>query len=339
MNEPTAILPDKLVMIDPGKPARVKQIAVISGKGGTGKTSLVASFAALSRNCVLADCDVDAADLHLLLEPHVVRREPFTGGKRARIRTEQCTACGKCQEQCRFDAIILDGPGNGPVEKTFRVDPLACEGCGVCAWLCPERAIDLSPVVNGEWFISETRFGPMVHAKLGVGGENSGKLVTTVRMNAERVAQEHGLNLLLIDGSPGIGCPVIASVNGVDLVLVVTEPTLSGLHDLERVADLTWHFGVPTMVCVNKWDLNPQLRKQIELRARERRLGWAGTIRYDQAVTEAQIQGKTIVEHRENGCAADICNIWAKLKARLKEDVELKGAPLLKPGQKGSKIV
>ena len=306
-----------LVAISTGEAPRLKQIAVISGKGGTGKTSLVASFAALAGNAVVADCDVDAADLHLLLEPRIVHREAFSGGKRARIKPEQCTACGKCEKLCRFEAISVDAAVSQPLQKTFRVDPLTCEGCGVCAWFCAEGAIDFCPAENGEWFISETRFGPMVHAKLGVAGENSGKLVTTVRSNAEHVAEQHGLKLLLIDGSPGIGCPVIASITGTDLVLVVTEPTLSGLHDLERVAGLIRHFGIPSMVCVNKWDLNPKLSMRIEEMTRERGVGWAGKIRYDRAVTEAQIQRKTLVEYQENGCVADIRNVWAQLEAKI----------------------
>jgi MinD superfamily P-loop ATPase len=299
----------------------VKELAVVSGKGGTGKTSLVASFAALSRNVVLADCDVDAADLALVLAPQVVRREPFAGGKRARIRPGHCTACGKCEELCRFDAISFDGPGNGIVEKTFRVDPVTCEGCGVCAWFCAEGAIEFGPVVNGEWFISETRCGPMVHARLGIAEENSGKLVSTVRAGAKRIAEERGLDLVLIDGSPGIGCPVIASVTGATLVLAVTEPTLSGLHDLERVAELTRHFGIPTLVSVNKWDLNPELCERIEARAREEGLGLAGRIRYDRAVTEAQIHEKAVVEYQRDGCASDIRAVWAKVEASLQTPV------------------
>ena len=310
-----------LVAIRSDKNPHVKQIAVISGKGGTGKTSLVASFAALSCNSVLADCDVDAADLHLLLDPRVVRREPFTGGKRSRIKTDRCVACGKCKELCRFDAISFDGPGNKFANKTFRVDPVACEGCGVCAWFCPEHAVEFLPAVNGEWFISETRFGPMVHAKLGVAQENSGKLVSIVRSTAKQIAEERSLDLVLIDGSPGIGCPVIASVTGADLVLVVTEPTLSGLHDLKRVTDLTRHFGIQTMVCINKWDLNAEMSSDIEARVRLRGLDLAGRIRYDPAVTEAQVQRKTIVEYRQGGSAADIHAVWNKLKAKVIEDV------------------
>ena len=295
----------------------VKELAVISGKGGTGKTSIVASFAALSHGSVLADCDVDAADLHLVLDPRVLRRNEFMGGKRARIQPGHCTACGRCEELCRFDAIFFDGPGNGIVEKTFRVDPTACEGCGVCAWFCAEGAIEFGPVVNGEWFVSETRCGPMVHARLGIAEENSGKLVSTVRTSARRIAEERRLDPVIIDGSPGIGCPVIASVTGATLVLVVAEPTPSGLHDLERVAELTRHFGIPMLVCVNKWDLNPEVCGRIEARAREMGLGLAGRVHYDHAVTEAQIRGKSVIEYAQEGCAADVRAVWSVVEARL----------------------
>jgi MinD superfamily P-loop ATPase len=298
----------------------VKELVVISGKGGTGKTSLVASFAALAEGIAVADCDVDAADLHLVLEPRVLRRTSFSGGKQARIKAGHCTACGKCEEICRFDAIFFDGPGNGIVEKTFRVDPIACEGCGVCAWFCAEEAIEFGPVVNGEWFISETRFGPMVHARLGIAEENSGKLVSTVRTNARRIAEEGGLALVLIDGSPGIGCPVIASITGANLVLVVTEPTLSGLHDLERVVALTRHFGIPALVCVNKWDLNPDVCERIEASARHMGLGLAGRVRYDRAVTAAQVHRRTVVECERDGCAADIRSVWENVHQHLKPD-------------------
>jgi MinD superfamily P-loop ATPase len=296
---------------------RIRELAVVSGKGGTGKTSIAASFAALSPNSVLADCDVDAADLHLILDPRILRRNEFTGGKRARIKPAHCTACGKCEELCRFGAIFFDGPGNGMVEKTFRVDAAICEGCGVCAWFCAGRAIEFGPVVNGEWFLSDTRCGPMVHARLGIAQENSGKLVSTVRNDARRVAEERGLDLVIIDGSPGIGCPVIASVTGATLALAVTEPTPSGLHDLERVADLTRHFGIPTLVCVNKWNLNPEVCGRIEARARERGLGLAGRVRYDHAVTEAQIRGKSVIEYAQDGCAADLRAVWSTVEARL----------------------
>ncbi len=295
----------------------MKELVVISGKGGTGKTSIVASFAALADKAVLADCDVDAADLHLVLEPTVVKREKFSGGSRARIKPGHCTACGKCEEICRFDAIYFDGPGNGKVDKTYRIDPIACEGCGVCAWFCAENAIEFGPVINGEWFISNTRCGPMVHAKLGVAEENSGKLVSIVRTEAKKIADERKLDLVIIDGAPGIGCPVIASITGADLVLVVTEPTLSGLHDLQRVADLTKHFGIETLVCINKCDLNEEVASQIETQVLQRGLKLAGKVRYDRAVTEAQIRKISVVEYSRNGIAGDIRNLWANVRASL----------------------
>ena len=287
-----------------------KELVVISGKGGTGKTSIVASFAALADRVVLADCDVDAADLHLVLDPTVVRQESFSGGKRARITPDRCTACGKCESVCRFDAIDADGPGNDHVDKTFRIDPIACEGCGVCAWFCPEDAIEFAAAVNGEWYVSDTRHGPMVHAKLGIAEENSGKLVSIVRQEAGRLAQQHSLDMVLIDGSPGIGCPVIASITGADLVLIVTEPTLSGLHDLGRVADVARHFGIAGLVCVNKWDLNPEMTMEIERQAEDRGLTVVGRVRYDRAVTDAQIRKQAVVEYQQNGCAQDIRDVW-----------------------------
>ena len=291
----------------------MRELVIISGKGGTGKTSIVASFAALADKCVVADADVDAADLHLVLEPAIVHREDFSGGSRARIMPEQCTACGKCEEICRFDAVTYDGTGNGKVDKTYQIDPIACEGCGVCAYFCPEKAIEFAPVVNGRLFVSETRCGPMVHAALGVAEENSGKLVSLVRTQAKAIAQERELDLVLIDGSPGIGCPVISSITGADYVLVVTEPTLSRLHDLERVSDLTRHFGIETQVCINKWDLNGNLTSEIETQARRRGLGVAGRVRYDHTVTKAQIEKKSVVEYSQNGAAADIRQLWTKV--------------------------
>jgi len=299
--------------------SKPKELVVISGKGGTGKTSIVASFAALAEKIVLADCDVDAADLHLVLEPKIVRRESFSGGKTARIKPGHCTACGKCEEICRFDAIYFDGPGNGRVDKTFRIDPIACEGCGVCAWFCAENAIEFAPSVNGEWYVSDTRHGPMVHARLGVAEENSGKLVSTVRKEAAALAEKRGLGLILIDGSPGIGCPVIASITGADLVLIVTEPTLSGLHDLGRVADVARHFEISGLVCINKWDLNPDMATEIERQAKQRGLTVAGRVRYDRAVTDAQVRKQAVVEYQQNGCARDIRGVWDAVSRKLAE--------------------
>ena len=293
-----------------------RELVVISGKGGTGKTSIVASFASLATKLVLADCDVDAADLHLVLEPRVRQRHDFSGGKRARIDSTRCTNCGKCRELCRFDAIRqADSPG-----AAFSVDPITCEGCGVCAWFCPNRAIEFGPAVNGEWYVSDTRYGPMVHAKLGVAEENSGKLVSIVRKEALAIAQRKGTKLVLIDGSPGIGCPVIASIAGAAAVLIVTEPTLSGLHDMDRVSQLTKHFNVPAMVCVNKWDLNPQVCDSIERQARERGLVFAGKVRYSRAVTEAQIHKRPVVEHHPGGCGEDIRDVWSAVSTTIAAD-------------------
>ena len=216
----------------------IREIVVISGKGGTGKTSLTAAFAALAENAVLADCDVDAADLHLILNPKVRETRDFSGGRIARIRAEACIGCQRCAEICRFGAVRLSDISNDVVAKTFAVDPVSCEGCGVCVHFCPVKAIDFDEAINGQWFISETRFGPMVHAKLGIAEENSGKLVSLIRKETKRVAEEAGRSLMIVDGSPGIGCPVIASISGADLVLVVTEPTLSGQHDLERGGEI-----------------------------------------------------------------------------------------------------
>jgi len=295
----------------------MKELVVISGKGGTGKTSVVASFAALARRAVLADCDVDAADLHLLLEPRNIRAEDFSGGVRAVVNADGCVGCGRCRELCRFGAISQDGPGNAATQHTYRVDPIACEGCGVCAEFCPVHVIELTPAINGQWFIAETRCGPMVHAALGPGEENSGKLVSIVRAEARKLAEQAGRELILVDGSPGIGCPVIASITGADLALVVAEPTLSGLHDLGRVADLAAHFGIPALVCINKWDVNAELTERIEAEAARRDIPVAGRVRYDPAVTAAQLEGRAVVEFAQAGAGEDIRQLWRGVESKL----------------------
>ncbi|NIA13222.1 MAG: (4Fe-4S)-binding protein [Nitrospiraceae bacterium] len=289
------------------------ELVVISGKGGTGKTSLVASLAALAEDVVLADCDVDAADLHLILSPAIRERGDFSGGSVARVNPEACYACGRCIEVCRFEAISPQGPPNSIVESTYTVDPVACEGCGVCERFCPGNAIEFGPVVNGEWFTSDTRMGPMAHAKLGIAEDNSGKLVTLVRDNAKRLAKAHNLPLIIIDGSPGIGCPVIASITGADWVLVVTEPTLCGAHDLERVLTLTRHFKLSTALCVNKWDLNPAMAEEIESKARAAGAKVLGRVSYDRAVTLAQVNRKAVVECGESRIASEIKEVWENL--------------------------
>ncbi len=295
----------------------MKQLVVISGKGGTGKTSIVASFAALAPSVVLADCDVDAADLHLVLAPKVIYRESFSGSKQAVVDTDLCSGCGVCEELCRFEAISMSESEGDRGGTTAIVDALACEGCAVCAWFCPENAIELQPVTDGEWFRSQTRHGPMVHARLAAAAESSGKLVSLVRSNAREAASTQELDVVIVDGSPGIGCPVIASITGADLALIVTEPTLSGLHDLGRVLELTRHFGIPVMVLVNKYDLNLELAAKAEEMALEGGARLAGRIRFDHAVTEAQVAKTSVVEHSINGAAADITDAWAKVQDTL----------------------
>jgi len=288
----------------------MKELVVISGKGGTGKTSIVASFAGLARNSVLADCDVDAADLHLVLEPKVKLESDFSGGKRASIVTERCVGCGKCQDLCRFDAVESNGSVSDEGAETFTINPISCEGCKVCVEFCPVGAIDFKDSINGRWFISDTRFGPMVHAELGIAEENSGKLVTLIRREAKRIATEENKDLVIVDGSPGIGCPVIASITGADLVLIITEPTLSGMHDLGRVADLANNFGIPTLVCINKSDLNPQMTGRIAQQAGKRGIGLAGKIRYDKAFTKAQIMKATVIEYTGGWVSEEIKALW-----------------------------
>src|SRR4030066_2116223 len=230
----------------------IKQLAIVSGKGGTGKTTIAAAFAALAKDKVMVDCDVDAADLHLLLQPKILTQEKYFGGRSPHVDLDKCTQCGLCKEVCRFHAI-----DNGVV------DPVSCEGCGFCFHICPESAIVMEEAFSGDWFISETSYGPFVHARLGIGEENSGKLVTVVRKKAMEVAQERGLELILIDGPPGIGCPVTASLTGVNLILAITEPTLSGIHDLERILKLAEHFKIPSMICINKFDINLENSQKI----------------------------------------------------------------------------
>lgn len=295
----------------------MKELVVISGKGGTGKTSVVASLASLAEKAVIADCDVDAADLHLIFEPKVERREDFTGGAKARIKPGHCTACGKCEELCRFDAIYFDGPGNGRFPRTFRIDAIACEGCGVCFDYCAENAIEFEPAVCGQWFVSQTRCGPMVHAKLGIAADNSGKLVTQVRRAAQETAHRQGIELILCDGSPGIGCPVIASLTGASLALFVVEPTVSGIHDFQRIAELTVRLGVPGLLAVNKADLNQKTVEKIEAAAEKFGIAAIGRIPYDREVTRAQIARRTVTEYSDGPAAQAIRGVWEEVKTFL----------------------
>jgi len=282
----------------------MKELVVISGKGGTGKTSLMAAFASLAKNKVLCDADVDAADLHLLTDPEIKKRYDFQGGGIAVIDPDKCTQCGLCRELCRWEAI----------SEQFEVDSIECEGCGVCVDFCPEQAIDFPLKTCGQWFISNTRFGPMVHARLGIAEENSGKLVTLIRQEAKKLAEKQNLNLLITDGPPGIGCPVIASIGGATALLIVTEPTVSGLHDMERVAQLADHFKVPAMVCVNKFDLNTDQTQAIEKLAKEKNMTVLERIPFDPIFTKSMVQGKTIFEYNtESTVGQAVKQLWRKI--------------------------
>jgi len=248
-----------------------------------------------------------------VLDPQVRQTSDFSGGKRATIDPSKCIGCGRCTGMCRFEAVSLDGPANDIIGKTYAIDPVACEGCGVCVEFCPAKAIELDEVVNGQWFLSDTRFGPMVHAKLGIAQANSGKLVTLIRRQAREMAEERRLDLIVVDGSPGIGCPVIASITGADLVLIVTEPTLSGRHDLGRVAGLAANFGIRTLLCINKADINPQMTAQIGAEARERGITVVGEIPYDDAFTKAQILKATIVEYTGGAITEKVKALWRQI--------------------------
>jgi len=298
--------------------AKPKEIVVISGKGGTGKTSLTGALAALANQPVIADCDVDAADLHLITTPEIKEKGLFSGSTSAAIIEDRCTRCGICQQECRFDAILTVRNAQG--ETVFRIDPLACEGCGVCGIVCPEEAVQLTDAINGEWFVSDTRLGVMAHARLGIAEENTGRLVTLVREKAvgesrkrKAAAQQDGL--IVIDGAPGTGCPVIASLTGADYAVVVTEPTVSGVHDMERVLDVARHFGIPTGIIINKDDLNAEMSARIEAIARQHQLEILGRLNYDAAFTEAQIAKQTITEYIANETTDKLRHIWEKLQA------------------------
>jgi len=286
----------------------MKELVIISGKGGTGKTCLTAAFSSLAGKKVLCDADVDAADLHLITNPDLKEKHDFQSGHTAVIQRDKCSECGLCRDLCQWNAVS-DG---------FEVDSLECEGCGVCVYFCPEKAIDFPVNTCGEWFISETRFGPMVHARLGIAEENSGKLVSLVRQEAKKLAEKNGLDLIITDGPPGVGCPVIAVVGGASAVLIVAEPTISGHHDMERVVQLTAHFNVPAMICVNKFDLNPDFTRRIEKDAGENGLTWLGKIPFDPIFTRAMVQAQTIFEYDGDSIAGRaVKEIWKRVSQKL----------------------
>jgi MinD superfamily P-loop ATPase len=299
----------------------MKQMVVLSGKGGTGKTSITAALAHLACvghpqiNAVLVDADVDAANLGLVLQPNLAERHEFWGGSLAEIDSAHCQGCEACVDVCRYDAVI---PG-----ITYAIDPAACDGCAACVYACPEQAIRMVQQMEGEWFHSNTRFGPLFHAELYPGRENSGKLVTLVKQHAKLLAEDQAVPLVIIDGPPGIGCPVISASAGADLSLVVTEPSLSGLHDLQRALGMLQHFRVKPLVVINKADLYPQGSQDIHQYAAENGVEVIGEVPFDPAIVEAMVHGQPVTAYQPEATSAQaICSIWKTLAARLgKEEV------------------
>lgn len=283
----------------------MREVVVISGKGGTGKTSLTGALAKVAENRIICDLDVDAPDLHILLEPDMQETHEFYSGNEAVIDREKCVSCGLCAEMCKYGAITETDQG-------FQVNPLRCEGCKVCVAFCPEEAVDFPERHCGRWYISNTRFGTMVHAGLFPGAENSGRLVTLLREQARQKAGEQNRELILCDGAPGIGCPVISSLSNTDLAVIVTEPTLSGLHDLTRVSDLCAYFKIKTAVIINKFDLNPEQAGVMEGFCLERGLQLVGTLPYDPEVTMALSRKQVITEVEGSRTSDQVREIWEK---------------------------
>jgi MinD superfamily P-loop ATPase len=295
----------------------MKQLVILSGKGGTGKTTVAAALAHLASrelSIVLADADVDAANLELVLDPIKREERDFMSGQVAVIDAEKCIACGVCAEVCRFDAVMEEG--------TYRVDPLACEGCASCFTQCPEEAIRMQEQHAGLWFRSDTRFGPLFHAHLFAGQENSGKLVTLVKQQGRLLALDAGAELLVVDGPPGIGCPVISASAGADMALHVVEPTVSGVHDLERILATTDHFGVPSLVAINKADLNLARSEEIAAFCAGRGVEVVGRIPYDTIVTEAMVQGQPVTDHADGAVTEALEEMWSRIRERLFSDRE-----------------
>jgi MinD superfamily P-loop ATPase len=297
----------------------LKQVVILSGKGGTGKTTVAGALAHLAsqeESIVLVDADVDASNLELLLSPEEREKHAFFSSKVAVVDPELCEACGRCEEVCRFDAVVPPEDDG----EAFSIDSVACEGCAVCYFQCPAEAIRMEEPQDGLWFLSDTRFGPLVHAHLFAGQENSGKLVAEVRQRAAAIAREDGRAYAIIDGPPGIGCPVIAATTGTNLALIVIEPTVSGIHDLERILGVTQHFGVPAVVCINKYDINLQKSRVISDYCTALGIEVVGRVPFDTVVTEAMVQGRPVTAHEDGSVSRELRQVWALLRERLAKD-------------------
>ena len=294
-----------------------RECAIISGKGGTGKTTVAASLAALAEDKVMADSDVDAADLHLLLKPAIREVQDFVGSKKAVIDEDVCTGCGRCAELCHFQAIEAGFRGEDGKAETYRINEFACEGCGLCGYVCPVDAVAVDQAVNGQSYVSDTPYGPMSHARLGIAEDNSGKLVTRVRDRAAELAAQYSAPMILSDGPPGTGCPVIASISGADIALIVTEPTVSGVHDMKRVLELCHHFGVLPVICINKSDLNLEQTEAIHRLAENARIRVIGQIPFDPLVNEALMAGNIVVEHGNGPASRAVRKMWGVLEKEM----------------------
>lgn len=289
----------------------MKQLVILSGKGGTGKTSITASFAHLaytdSVRAVLADADVDAANLELVLSPHVLENHNFMGGKVAWIDPQKCEGCGLCEQFCRFDAIRFH-------KDKYQVDPIACDGCAACMHQCPTNAIKMELQLAGQWFRSDSRYDPLFHAALRPAQENSGKLVTLVKQQARLLAMDEKYPLIIVDGPPGIGCPVISAVSGADMALIITEPTVAAVHDMKRALQMTRHFNIPSAVCINKSDIFQEGNAQIRAYCLEQKIEVLGQIPFDSNVTEAMVSGEPVTAYRSESPASKAINqLWQKL--------------------------
>lgn len=284
------------------------EITILSGKGGTGKTSITAALASLSRNTIFCDCDVDAADLHLILKPKTQFKEVFEGAWLAEIDTESCSHCGLCMEYCRYEAISINK------DNQYQINPFQCEGCRLCERVCPSEAIASKRSTNNFWYISETRFGKMVHAHMGAGEENSGKLVSHVRKHAKKLAKKHNHEIILNDGPPGIGCPVISSLSGTHLVLLIIEPSKSGIHDIKRLIALVRDFKIPMKAIINKYDINIEKTEELKYYLIQEKIELLELIKFDQQFTEAMVQEQSIIEFApESETSIKLRRVWENL--------------------------